>query len=90
MVEPGGSRLNRRRFLELLAASGVSSVVAGFELSHFLSWLQRKPRWSFPTPEHPVSTLEPGALGDTFFTYGNWQSLMRFNHRLVAYKRRSI
>lgn len=53
--------MNRRHFLRLLTASGVTAGVAasaGFELSHFLSWLTRKPRWSFPTDLHPISTLK--------------------------------
>lgn len=51
--------MNRRHFLRLLGSTAVASGVAasaGFDLSHFLSWLTRNPRWSFPTDVHPLYT----------------------------------
>lgn len=51
--------MNRRHFLHLLGSGAVASGVAasaGFDLSHFLSWLTRNPRWSFPTSTSRVLT----------------------------------
>jgi hypothetical protein len=47
--------MDRRKFLQLLSGAGVSAAVAasaGFDLSHFLSWLTRQPRWSFPSQSY--------------------------------------
>lgn len=59
--------MNRRHFLRLLGSGAVASGVAasaGFDLSHFLSWLTRKPRWSFPTPQSRVLAAEISQYSD--------------------------
>jgi hypothetical protein len=56
--------MDRRKFLQLLSGAGVSAAVAtsaGFDLSHFLSWLCRKPRWSYPEYVHLTAVAEATA-----------------------------
>lgn len=53
--------MDRRKFLRWCVRAGVAAgatASVGLDLSHFLSWLTRNPRWSFPTPEHPVSVAQ--------------------------------